>query len=283
MKSHGVFKFIAIGLCALCLLSACGGLAGIICLSEGDLYNKTVDECLAQRTNDYAAGYANQVALEYAGKILGGCPSEMLRAQADEMYGSPDWFYRLYPDYGYEILDAEGRVVSSYNLENAKANPSSVCYSYPETGKYMHFVGLAGQTELEEERLPRTVEEGEEYLYDAVQPMGSYVIRMTVGYPDGSEITYGGAEDKIGLMIHDEMGRVLFRGFEPDWEIISNRPNYIQCLGTDGEMVYEASCANVDAVGTLTYDESGYLVFRSNDPEPEVVGMATSGKRPWAK
>ena len=54
MKSHGVFKFIAIGLCALCLLSACGGLAGIICLSEGDLYNKTVDECLAQRTNDYA-------------------------------------------------------------------------------------------------------------------------------------------------------------------------------------------------------------------------------------
>ena len=35
MKSHGVFKFIAIGLCALCLLSACGGLAGIICLSEG--------------------------------------------------------------------------------------------------------------------------------------------------------------------------------------------------------------------------------------------------------
>ena len=166
MKSHGVFKFIAIGLCALCLLSACGGLAGIICLSEGDLYNKTVDECLAQRTNDYAEHYAAQVALEYAGKILGGCPSEMLRAQADEMYGSPDWFYRLYPDYGYEILDAEGRVVSSYNLENAKANPSSVCYSYPETGKYMHFVGLAGQTELEEERLPRTVEEGEEYLYD---------------------------------------------------------------------------------------------------------------------
>lgn len=275
MKSHGVFKFIAIGLCALCLLSACGGLAGIICLSEGDLYNKTVDECLAQRTNDYAEHYAAQVALEYAGKILGGCPSEMLRAQADEMYGSPDWFYRLYPDHGYEILDAEGRVVSSYNLENAKANPSSVCYSYPETGKYMHFVGLAGQTELEEERLPRTVEEGEEYLYDAVQPMGSYVTRMTVGYPDGSEITYGGAEDKIGLMIHDEMGRVLFRGFEPDWEIISNRPNYIQCLGTDGEMVYEASCADVDAVGTLTYDESGYLVFRSNDPEPEVVVETT--------
>lgn len=275
MKSHGVFKFIAIGLCALCLLSACGGLAGIICLSEGDLYNKTVDECLAQRTNDYAEHYAAQVALEYAGKILGGCPSEMLRAQADEMYGSPDWFYRLYPDHGYEILDAEGRVVSSYNLENAKANPSSVCYSYPETGKYMHFVGLAGQTELEEERLPRTVEEGEEYLYDAVQPMGSYVTRMTVGYPDGSEITYGGAEDKIGLMIHDEMGRVLFRGFESDWEIISNRPNYIQCLGTDGEMVYEASCADVDEVGTLTYDESGYLVFRSDDPEPEVVVETT--------
>ena len=76
-------------------------------------------------------------------------------------------------------------------------------------------------------------------------------------------------------MIHDEMGRVLFRGFEPDWEIISNRPNYIQCLGADGEMGYEASCADVDEVGTLTYDESGYLVFRSNDPEPEVVVETT--------
>ena len=270
MKSHGVFKFIAIGLCALCLLGACGGLAGIFCLSEMDLYNKTVDEYLAQSAENDAAAYANQVALEYAGKILGGCSTEMLRAQDYGLYSDPDWFYRHYPDHGYEILDADGRVLSSYNLESAQADTNAACYTFPETGKYMYFVGFVGQAELDAEKVvPRTVAEGEEHLYDAVQPMGSYVYRMTVGYPDGSEITYGSGEGKIGLMIHDEMGRVLFRGLEPEGEIIDNRPNYIQCLDADGEIVYEVSAA--DTIGTLTFDESGYLVFRSNDPEPEVV------------
>ncbi len=274
MKSHGAFKFIAIGLCALCLLGACGGLAGIFCLSELDLYNNTVDEYLAQSARNYAAEYANQAALEYAGKILGGCSSEMLRAQAYEQHGDPDWFYRLYPDHGYEILDAEGRVVSSYNLENAQADANAVCYTFPETGKYMHFLGFVGQAELEAEKVvPRTVAEGEEYLYDAVQPMGSYVTRMTVGYPDGSGITYGDGENKIGLLIYDEMSRVLFRGLEPVG-VIMNSPNYIQCLDETGEIIYEVSSAG--AVGTLTYDENGYLVFRSNDPEPEVEVVETT-------
>ena len=269
MKSHGAFKFIAIGLCALCLLGACGGLAGIFCLSELDLYNNTVDEYLAQSARNYAAEYANQAALEYAGKILGGCSSEMLRAQAYEQHGDPDWFYRLYPDHGYEILDAEGRVVSSYNLENAQADANAVCYTFPETGKYMHFLGFVGQAELEAEKtVPRTVAEGEEYLYDAVQPMGSYVSRIR--FYSGNRLVDFAPGGTIGILFHDEMGRVLFRALATiPYEITNNTPDYFCCLDETGEIIYEVSSA--EPVGTMTYDESGYLVFRSNDPEPEAV------------
>ena len=269
MKSHGAFKFIAIGLCALCLLGACGGLAGIFCLSELDLYNNTVDEYLAQSARNYAAEYANQAALEYAGKILGGCSSEMLRAQAYEQHGDPDWFYRLYPDHGYEILDAEGRVVSSYNLENAQADANAVCYTFPETGKYMHFLGFVEQAELDAEKtVPRTVAEGEEYLYDAVQPMGSYVSRIR--FYSGNRLVDFAPGGTIGILFHDEMGRVLFRALATiPYEITNNTPDYFCCLDETGEIIYEVSSA--EPVGTMTYDESGYLVFRSNDPEPEAV------------
>ncbi|HBK03137.1 MAG TPA: hypothetical protein DDY87_01770, partial [Clostridiales bacterium] len=269
MKSHGAFKFIAIGLCALCLLGACGGLAGIFCLSELDLYNNTVDEYLAQSARNYAAEYANQAALEYAGKILGGCSSEMLRAQAYEQHGDPDWFYRLYPDHGYEILDAEGRVVSSYNLENAQANANAVCYTFPETGKYMHFLGFVEQAELDAEKtVPRTVAQGEEYLYDAIQPMGSYVSRIR--FYSGNRLVDFAPGGTIGILFHDEMGRVLFRALATiPYEITNNTPDYFCCLDETGEIIYEVSSA--EPVGTMTYDESGYLVFRSNDPEPEAV------------
>lgn len=271
MKSHGIFKFLAIMLCALCLLGACGGLAGIFGLSSMDLYNKTVDEYLAQSARSSAETYASQVALEYAGKMLGGCPVDMLRAGANEQFGDADWFYRAYPDHGYEITDGEGRVLSSYNVESARANARSTVYTFQETGKYMYLVELLNQeqTQLEtqQEAIVRTVEDGAHYLYDAIQPMGSYVFRMEACYPDGSSITYGDGDNRIGLLIHDEMGRVLFRGFEPEAYILDNRPNYLICLDQDGEILYEVS--DPDAVGSLTYDENGYLVFRSEDPEPE--------------
>jgi len=269
MKSHVAFKFIAIALCALCLLGACGGLAGIFVLSELDLYNKTVDEYLAQSARNDADAYANQVALEYAGKILGGCSSEMLRAQDYGLYSNPDWFYRSYPNHGYEILDAEGRVLSSYNIESAQSDPDAVCYTFPETGKYMHLVGFVDQAQLDAEKVvPRTVAEGEEYHYDAIQPMGSYVSQIR--FYSGDQLVDYSDGDRLGFLIYDEMGRVLFRAFEEiPYEITDNTPDYFCCLDENGEIIYEVSSA--DAVGTLTYDESGYLVFRSNDPEPEVV------------
>ena len=54
MKNHIAIKFIAIILCALCLLGAAGGIGCIIGLSEMDLYNKTVEEYRAGQERDNA-------------------------------------------------------------------------------------------------------------------------------------------------------------------------------------------------------------------------------------
>ena len=104
MKNHIAIKFIAIVLCALCLLGAAGGIGCIIGLSEMDLYNKTVEEYRAGQERDNARNYASQVAMSYSSKILGGCPEEMFRAY----YGDVDWFFRGYPNHAYSITDAEG-------------------------------------------------------------------------------------------------------------------------------------------------------------------------------
>ena len=260
MKNHIAIKCIAIVLCALFLLGAAGGVAGIIALSEMGLYNKTVDEYREQVIRDNARNYASEVALTYCSKILGGCPTDMIRAY----YGDADWFFREYPEHGYVVADAEGKVLSSYNTEAAQTSQS---YSFPISGKYLHLVGIQSDTLQEQEvPIPRSVAEGEAYLYDAIQPMGSYVAGLSVGYPDGSSNSYGGS-DSVGFLFKDQTGRVLFRGFESCMAIADNEPNYFKCTDADGETIYEVS--EPDMVGRLTTDENGYLVFTGNPPAVE--------------
>ena len=271
MKNHIVFKFIAIVLCALFLLGAAGGVAGILVLSEMDLYNKTVDEYREQVIRDNARNYASEVALTYCSKILGGCPTDMIRAY----YGDADWFFRTYPEHGYVVADAEGKVLSSYNTEAAQTAQS---YSFPISGKYLHLVKIQSDA-LQEQEVPisRSVAEGETYLYDAIQPMGSYVAGLSVGYPDGSSNSYG-SDSSVGFLFKDETGRVLFRGFEPCMAIADPEPNYFKCTDADGETIYEVS--DPDTVGRLTTDENGYLVFTGNPPAEAVIPETTAATVP---
>ena len=260
MKNHIAIKFIAIILCALCLLGAVGGVACIIGLSEMDLYNKTVDEYRAQQARDAARNYATQVAMSYSSKILGGCPEDLFR----EYYGDTDWFIRNYPNNAYTVTDAEGKVLSSYNMDAAE-NQGWLSYQFPVSGNYLYLVDSKSLEEDVESGNTRTVEEGEVYLYDAIQPMGSAVYGMTAGYPGGSE-GYG-TVNSIGFIFKDESGRVIFRGFEPSVVPDSTELNYFKCVDAEGDTIYEVSAP--DTVGRLTTDESGYLVFTGNIPEPE--------------
>ncbi|MCI6227988.1 MAG: ATP-binding protein [Clostridiales bacterium] len=261
MKNHIVFKFIAIALCALCLLGAVGGAACIIGLSEMDLYNKTVDEYRSGLERDNARNYASELAMNYASKILGGCPEDMFRAY----YGDVDWFVRNYPNHAYTITDAEGKVLSSYNMD-AALNQGWLTYGFPVSGNYLYLVDSKPTAQQSDEDVfPHTVEPGEPFLYDAIQPMGSTVYGISTG---SSTSRYNFSTDiSIGFVFKDESGRVVFRGFEPCIDIENNQPNYFCCIDSDGAIIYEIS--DIDPVGRLTTDENGYLVFTGNLPEPE--------------
>ena len=260
MKNHIVFKFIAIALCALCLLGAAGGIGCIIGLSEMDLYNKTVDEYRSGLERDNARNYASELAMNYASKILGGCPEDMFRAY----YGDVDWFVRNYPNHAYTITDAEGKVLSSYNMD-AALNQGWLTYALPVSGNYLYLVDAKSGEEETETDIPRTVAEGEVYLYDAIQPMGSTVYGISVG--SFSSSTGYSSDTSIGFVFKDESGRVVFRSFEPSFDIEYTQPNYFCCTDANGDKIYEVS--DVEPVGRLTIDENGNLVFTGNLPEPE--------------
>lgn len=260
MKNHIVFKFIAIALCALCLLGAAGGIGCIIGLSEMDLYNKTVDEYRSGLERDNARNYASQLAMSYSSKILGGCPEDMFRAY----YGDVDWFVRNYPSHAYTITDAEGKVLSSYNMD-AALNQGWLTYEFPVSGNYLYLVDAKSGEEETETDIPRTVAEGEVYLYDAIQPMGSTVYGISVG--SFSSSTGYSSDTSIGFVFKDESGRVVFRSFEPSFDIEYTQPNYFCCTDANGGKIYEVS--DVEPVGRLTIDENGNLVFTGNLPEPE--------------
>ena len=260
MKNHIVFKFIAIALCALCLLGAAGGIGCIIGLSEMDLYNKTVDEYRSGLERDNARNYASELAMNYASKILGGCPEDMFRAY----YGDVDWFVRNYPNHAYTITDAEGKVLSSYNMD-AALNQGWLTYAFPVSGNYLYLVDAKSGEEETETDIPRTVAEGEVYLYDAIQPMGSTVYGISVG--SFSSSTGYSSDTSIGFVFKDESSRVVFRSFEPSFDIEYTQPNYFCCTDANGDKIYEVS--DVEPVGRLTIDENGNLVFTGNLPEPE--------------
>ena len=269
MKNHIAIKFIAIILCALCLLGAAGGAACIIGLSEMDLYNKTVDEYRAQLARDNARNYASEVALFYSSKILGGCPEDMFRAY----YGDADWFIRNYPNNAYTITDAEGKVLSSYNMD-AAVNQGWLSYDFPVSGNYMYLVDAKSGEEEAETDIPRTVAEGETYLYDAIQPMGSTVYGVSVG--NFSSSTGYSSDTSIGFVFKDESGRVVFRSFEPGFNIEYTQPNYFCCTDANGDKIYEVS--DVEPVGRLTTDEKGNLAFTGNLPEPEETVPETTAE-----
>ena len=270
MKNHIAIKFIAFVLCALCLLGAAGGAACIIGLSEMDLYNKTVEEYRAGQERDNARNYASQVAMSYSSKILGGCPEDMFRAY----YGDVDWFVRSYPNHAYSITDAEGKVLSSYNLDAAEYQ-NWLTYQFPVSGNYLYLVGTSSAEEMKEPEISRTVAEGEEYLYDAIQPMGSTVYGMTMGYPGGSSSHYG-EDSSIGFIFKDESGRVIFRGFQPGVDADSAELNYFKCVDAEGEILYEVS--SPDTVGRMTVDENGFPVFTGNLPQAEETVPETTAE-----
>lgn len=245
MKYHIAVKFLAIFLCAACLLGAVGSAAGMIVLSEMDLYNNTVDEVLEKEIRDSGRNFAREAALYYASTELGGCP-EGLVAQ----HYSNQWYNQFYSalDYGYVIRDAEGNMVAGSNVELAETGK---CYSFPVTGQYMYLVSQIAVEDENEEPQNSSSPLGDAYgVYDIVPEGGAAVYGISAGFsglnPAGSDY---GSSDSMGVLYHDsgkDPQSITFlpayngEGYRDEW-FAAGAMHYVSFQGIDGQVLYEAS------------------------------------------
>lgn len=271
MKYHVAVKFLAIVLCAVCLLGAVGSAAGVVVLSEMDLYNKTVDEVLENNIQSSARSFAREAALYYASTELGGCSEKMVSG-----HYTNQWHNSFYAagDYGYAIRDAEGNVIAGSNAELAE---SAKCYAFPVSGQYMYLVSEMPESQrnathfvsVEQEDSPLNGDYG---VFDAVPAVGTVEIYgVLVGYGEGAETVssqgYLGTE-QVGLLYHAPTlgaNEVVFQSTE--YGALNDYGDsgdvvYISFQNEEGRVVYEAS--NVTPVGQFSTYAEGYVMFTSS-------------------
>lgn len=273
MKYHVAVKFIAIVLCAVCLLGAVGSAAGIFVLTEMDLYNNTVDQVLENELRNSGMNFARNAVLYYASIELGGCPEEL----AQEHYMEPAvWGISRYgpDDYGYAILDGEGNELFSSHAERKEGGK---IYTFPVTGQYLHLVSQ--EPEDQEETYPDndvyqdiistdSLLNGEYGVYENIPKSGTaYISGITVDYVDdnGNVSSEGyGSADSMGILFRDARGSVEFHstdayslsGFGEAGDI-----THIIFQDEQGIVVYEAAAPG--KIGRIENDE-GYITFTAD-------------------
>lgn len=249
MKYHIGVKFLAIFLCAACLLGAVGSAAGMVVLSELDLYNNTVDEVLEKQFQDSAREFARQAALHYASVELGGCPERLV-----SNYYTNQWYYGdAEYEYGYAILDAEGNVVAGSNTEIPESGRSYSQNVYPVTGQYMYLVSQTPRIEEDQTSSVSVYDSngplgGEYGVYDGIPEVGVKIYEVSLGFggEDPSGACYGGS-DSMGILYHDTPTSVYFEF--TDKELLHqwvnsedmSQLNYIAFQDVSGQVVYEAA------------------------------------------
>ena len=258
MRNHIAFKFLAVILCAASLLAAVGSAAGILALTEADLYNKSVDQVVDEKLQNDGGQYANILALRYAGRNLGGCPESMIRERYNAI-----WFNESYnPEYyGYAIMDSEGNVLDSYNPE-VKAGEYRVS-TFTPSGQYMYLVSAEpeNQEEILLSELPQEdALDGRYGVFDAVPPKGVVVSSVSYTTEDGESVG-ASSGDGMGLLYYNQDGELVFHTFysgmlDISWPVSVTK---ITFRTQEGEVVYSAS--EPYSVGTLYPDEQGSVIF----------------------
>lgn len=117
MKTHIVFKFLAIALAAAALLTAVGSAGGIIGLTGMGLYEKDVDTLREEQSESLRREFAVNQIHRYASENLGNLPVQYL----ESVFGN-QWYYCPfeYGAYYYSILNDRGEIVETTLEEELK-------------------------------------------------------------------------------------------------------------------------------------------------------------------
>ena len=153
MKNHIAFKFLAVLLASLFLLSAAVSAAGIIALAALDLDpGQTVEQRFEEEMEHRWSSSADDIARRYASLTLGNAPEQLV----------DNWFGRWYSNYsgiqGYRLEDADGNL-----LESEGTPEDGTACTYTVVTEYMQVTGAGPEdsTEAPEETLPETSPDGQ--------------------------------------------------------------------------------------------------------------------------
>ena len=167
MKNHIVFKFIAIALCALALLTSVASGIGIALLAYADLYENTVEQLQLEQIQQHLQLSAQNLAVRYAGTTLGNCSPEFMERNVPLYhFASDNWYYTLEDADRNLLLDTrDGQPFKGTAHEFAvyPEYPTIVRYEVYEDGRHIE---SSGKPVSEETSATDPTEAPEkEYLY----------------------------------------------------------------------------------------------------------------------
>ena len=293
MRNCVFFKILAFFLCAVSLLGAVGGAAGVLALVENNLYNETVDQVMETTAKNRAAAFATQAAYSYADRVLGGCPQELSRSGFNNLAQN-------YTVYGYSILDAEGNVLESFHPE---LKASTTAYSTTVTGQYMHLVSLQTESQAREEAALKRKDSYGDVMSDSdgvvVPPEGISIHHVIFTDQDGNvlyEAVCNGAtgdsayyyrnylldngtvdnfahgypnhqSSRTGFLFYNPSRQLTYTSIlKEDEKLLETTVYGVTFHNTDRSFTFQAE--NPEGIGILS-NESGYLVFTTFPDVPE--------------
>lgn len=267
MKYHITFKFLAVLLCAACLLGAVGSVAGVLVLTEGGLYDKTVPQVREEVIRSRAEALVRDTAMYYCSQTLGGCPEELLDDyNADNggyVYGWYNFGFQR-EHFGYALKDGSGNVLESGG--GLSAGGGTATYSFPVSGKYLYLVS-ANPKNISASTPSIAASGSDVELYDAIPPEGATVCGATFLDGDGNVLYYVFSTDGIGTVFYNQEGLVVYRSFyNEDWTETGTVCD-VMLQDVNGSILYERHDP-VNA-GELSMDASGNLVFIAASMEKE--------------
>lgn len=258
MRYNIAFKFLAVALCALMLLTAAASGLGIVALMEQGLFDKTAAELREENIRSTGRSFAMQTASHYADSQLGGWPEELEEPDWQYGWGSRygGWFYGAFDldASAYALKDAKGNVLEQDGAEHF-SNAST--YVFPVSGSYKYVLSV----EPKQEPVLETTAEGILNFIPEGGEVGVYSV--SIDYESGSE-TSGGV-DPIGF-IRNTNGRVVFTASEPGMVELPSAPvRTVTFRDENDNILYQAEnvasdCFSLDAEGRFTFDSSVQLL-----------------------
>lgn len=241
MRHSIVVKFLAIMLCAACLLGIATSAGCIVMLMGTRLYSKTPERYREERIRESGEPIAMDMARWYCSEHLGSVREDVLNQfLGRHYYGGFDRRYTYL-----ELTDAQGRVLSEKWEANVKGSPTARQYEFPVVGEYLHLLRMEPVQEpaLEPETTQaQELSGGVPVYYNNVPEEGAWVYRLS--FNTGTISCGYGAAEPIGRLHNNNDGSFLYEHTSNNLDNLTDGVIYsAEFVDEDGNAIFFASDA----------------------------------------